>query len=85
MTIKHIMKTCIPTLGLVALALLTAPLPARAGFTLPELSPQSKACAECHKKESAAIYAQWGASKHYRGNIGCYECHVAITNEPDAF
>jgi hydroxylamine dehydrogenase len=79
------MKTAIPTLVLVTLALLTAPLLARAGFTLKEMSPQSKACAECHKKESSALYAQWGASKHYRGNIGCYECHMAVTNEPDAF
>src|SRR5512140_1637443 len=58
---------------------------AHAGFTLKELSAESKACADCHRKESAALYNQWGASKHYRGNIGCYECHMAVTNEPDAF
>ena len=75
------MKTCIPTLVLITLAL----LPARAGFTLKEMSTQSRACAECHKKESPALYEQWGASKHYRGNIGCYECHMAVTNEADAF
>ena len=86
MNIKHIMKTCIPT-----------PRPVRRSRCWPhrcrpapdspsrKCRPQSKACAECHKKESAAIYAQWGASKHYRGNIGCYECHMALTNEPDAF
>src|SRR5512142_2854787 len=79
------MKTCIPAFTLVALALLTAPLPARAGFTLKEMSAQSKACAECHKKESAALYAQWGSSKHYRANVGCYECHMALTNDVDHF
>ncbi|HOX57203.1 MAG TPA: multiheme c-type cytochrome [Candidatus Paceibacterota bacterium] len=79
------MKTCIPTLGLAAFALLIASLPARAGFTLPQLSAQSKDCAQCHRHESPALYEQWGASKHYRGNIGCYECHMALTNELDAF
>ena len=44
-----------------------------------------KACADCHKKESPAIYGQWGSSKHFRGNVGCYECHMALTNDVDAF
>ena len=79
------MKTSIKHLTLVAALLLAAALPASAGFTLKEMSPQSKACAECHKKESPALYEQWGASKHYRGNVGCYECHSALTNEVDAF
>jgi hydroxylamine dehydrogenase len=52
---------------------------------LTELSKESKACIECHKKENPAIYQQWGASKHFRGNIGCYECHGAQEGEPDAF
>ena len=73
-----------PLLLFVMVGLAGLPL-ARAGFTLKELSPQSKACAECHRKESPAIYQQWGASKHYRGNIGCYECHLALAGEPDAY
>ncbi|MBX7255626.1 MAG: hydroxylamine oxidoreductase [Candidatus Hydrogenedentes bacterium] len=52
---------------------------------LPELSAESKACAECHKKESPAIYEQWGSSKHFRGNIGCMECHRAEPDDPDAW
>jgi formate-dependent nitrite reductase cytochrome c552 subunit len=79
------MKTSIKLPALFAAILLCAPLPARAGFTPKEMSPQSKACAECHKKESAALYQQWGASKHYRGNVGCFECHSALKNEPDAY
>ena len=71
------------------LVLLTAwcltSLSARAGFTLKELSPQSRACAACHKKESASIYEQWGSSKHYRANIGCFECHNAPEKDPDAY
>ena len=42
------MKTTIKQLTLLTTVLLAASLPARAGFTLPEMSPQSKACAECH-------------------------------------
>ena len=72
-------------LTLSVIAMLFAPREARAGFTLPEMSPQSKACIDCHKKESSSIYQQWGASKHFRGNIGCYECHMAIAGAPSAF
>ncbi len=67
------------------LVVLFVPWWASAGFTLPEMSPQSKACIDCHKKESPAIYQQWGTSKHYRGNIGCYECHMALPEDVDAF
>jgi len=67
------------------LVVLFVPWWAAAGFTLPEMSPQSKACIDCHKKESPAIYQQWGTSKHYRGNIGCYECHMALPEDVDAF
>ena len=51
---------------------------------LPELSPISRECIDCHKKESYALYQQWGSSKHYRANVGCYECHAADRNDPDA-
>lgn len=54
-------------------------------FFLPTQSEQSKACAECHKKESHSIYEQWGSSKHYRANVGCYECHKAEEGDADAF
>ena len=53
------------TITLLLAALLATPSLALAGFTLTEMSPQSKACAECHKKESQALYQQWGSSKHY--------------------
>jgi hydroxylamine dehydrogenase len=79
------MKTTPNQILLLAAALLAVTVPARAGFTLTELSPQTKACAACHKKESAVIYEQWGSSKHYRGNIGCFECHTANEKDPDAF
>ena len=49
------------------------------------LSAQSKECIECHKKETPATVQQWGASRHYRGKIGCYECHKAHPNDADSF
>lgn len=52
---------------------------------LGSISPESAKCIECHKKENYALYQQWGASKHFRGNVGCYECHNANEGEPDAF
>jgi hydroxylamine dehydrogenase len=52
---------------------------------LPELSKETKACVDCHRLENTPIYQQWGNSKHYRANIGCYECHMAKEGETDAF
>lgn len=59
-------------------------LPYAAGETFPELSKESAACIDCHKQETPGIYAQWGSSKHFRANVGCYECHKAAKGEPDA-
>jgi len=53
-------------------------------FGPPELSKESKECAACHKKDNPGLYQMWGQSKHYRGNVGCFECHVAREGEPDA-
>jgi len=78
------MKTSLKRL-IVVLTLLALPWLASAGFTLKELSPQSAACVACHKKESGSIYEQWGSSKHYRGNIGCFECHTANESDADAY
>jgi nitrate/TMAO reductase-like tetraheme cytochrome c subunit len=52
---------------------------------LPAMSKETQACVDCHKVENAPIYQQWGSSKHYRANVGCYECHAAKEGEPDAF
>ena len=65
--------------------LLLAPCALAQAWGLPEMSPQTRACAECHKAENPAIYQQWGNSKHYRAHVGCYECHAAQEGELDAF
>jgi len=54
------------------------------GITLPAISEESAKCIDCHKKQSPAIYEQWGTSKHFRANVGCYECHKAEEKDLDA-
>jgi len=49
------------------------------------MSEASAKCVECHKTSSPAIYEQWGESRHFRAGIGCYECHAANEDDPDAF
>jgi len=61
-----------------------APAAAPQAIGLPQLSETSKECIECHKRESRALYQQWGESKHYRANVGCYECHRAEKDDVDA-
>lgn len=49
------------------------------------MSAETKECVTCHKKHNPGIVQQWGASKHYRANVGCYECHAADEGDSDAF
>jgi nitrate/TMAO reductase-like tetraheme cytochrome c subunit len=54
--------------------------------TIPsKLTDESLECIECHATETAGIYQEWGASKHFRANVGCHECHGAQEGEPDEF
>ena len=48
------------------------------------ISEESQACIDCHKKENPGLYQQWGSSAHFRGNVGCYECHNAAETDTDA-
>ena len=78
------------TWGLISAALFSAvcgsaPVARAQAWGLPTMSAETKACVECHKTENAPIYQQWGNSKHYRANVGCYECHMAQEGDPDAF
>ena len=50
-----------------------------------QMSDQTKDCIECHVSQTNGIYQEWGTSKHYRANVGCYECHQAEENDSDAF
>ncbi|UCG51365.1 MAG: cytochrome c3 family protein [Candidatus Latescibacterota bacterium] len=54
--------------------------------TIPStISGETKECIECHYTETAGIYQEWGTSKHFRANVGCFECHRAEKGDVDAF
>ena len=48
------------------------------------LSKESAACISCHKERSSGLYQQWGRSKHFGANVGCYECHGTDSKAIDA-
>ena len=63
------------------LLVLVVAAPAFAETTIPStMSEESLGCIECHADETKGIYQQWGTSKHYRANVGCYECHQAAAD-----
>jgi len=49
-----------------------------------QLSEETKTCLQCHKEINRGMYQQWGSSKHFGANVGCYECHQAKKGEADA-
>jgi hydroxylamine dehydrogenase len=64
----------------------TAPATVPGGaFGLAQVSPASRGCIDCHKKEDPGIYATWGTSRHYSANIGCFECHGTDRAAPGSF
>jgi hypothetical protein len=50
-----------------------------------QLSRESQECVACHSAMNVNIYQQWGRSKHFRANVGCFECHEAGSKDKDAF
>lgn len=48
------------------------------------LSQETKQCLGCHKDINTGMYQEWGESKHFGANVGCYECHKAEKGEADA-
>ncbi len=49
-----------------------------------QMSKESATCMSCHREKTPGIYDQWGHSKHFAANVGCYECHKADRNDKDA-
>jgi len=63
---------------------LLASFAASAATALPvQLSDTTRECLECHKVDNPGLYQQWGSSKHYGANVGCYECHRAEADDAD--
>lgn len=77
----------IETISLTSLAFLALLIfPARGAMLGPsKISDETTACITCHKTETPVIVQQWGASKHFRANVGCFECHQADKPDKDAF
>jgi len=74
-------------LGLLCLVFQSMAMAALSNQTLPikELSEESKECMNCHQKYNPGITQEWGRSKHYGANVGCYECHAAEKGDVDAY
>ena len=49
-----------------------------------QLTAASKQCVECHKLATPFVVYDWQKSRHYRAGVGCYECHAANPDRPDA-
>lgn len=84
MKLKHL----ISTLGLVtglAFGLFSSTASASVKAPPDAMSKETKECVRCHKRNNPGIVQQWGNSKHYRANVGCYECHKAEASDVDAF
>jgi hydroxylamine dehydrogenase len=57
----------------------------QAQTTIPaRMSEQTEKCIGCHRDATHGIYQEWGTSKHFRANVGCYECHQAQPGDKDA-
>lgn len=84
MKTKNIMRTLVISVAAVLIFGLTGFISQSLGDLPKELSKESRECISCHKEEHPNIYQQWGKSKHFRANVGCYECHKAEPGDPDA-
>lgn len=58
------------------------PVKVLAGFD--NISRESATCISCHREKTPGVYEQWGDSKHFSANVGCYECHKADKSDKDA-
>lgn len=52
---------------------------------LGHVTAESRACVECHSKQSPNIVNHWRDSTHFEKGVGCFECHKAESKDPDAF
>lgn len=74
----YVITTCLILSGTSAIAATKISIPS-------ELSKVSQECIDCHSQGNVNIYQQWGYSKHFGANVGCYECHEAKKGDADVF
>ncbi len=71
-------------IGLLATLSLVAGPALAAGTVLPgQLTDKTRECLDCHRDDNPGLYQQWGSSKHFGANVGCYECHQANPGDVD--
>ena len=68
---------------LILAIILQIPVAVAAAELPAEMTEVTQECLECHRDENPGIYQQWGASKHFRANVGCYECHATEKGDLD--
>ncbi len=80
-------KISLWSIGLFCLLFQSMTMAALSSQKLPikELSEESRQCVKCHQKNNPGITQEWGRSKHYGANVGCYECHAAEKGDVDAY
>ena len=49
------------------------------------LTNESKRCVSCHEDKTAFIVKEWEKSKHFKNDVGCYECHGSDKSNPAAY
>ncbi|MCB2189640.1 MAG: hydroxylamine oxidoreductase [Deltaproteobacteria bacterium] len=87
---------CLAVLGCLAMAALAGAawaaeakpgpvnLPAQKEFRVERgVSPQARACLECHRTETPGLFADWAMSRHASSNITCLDCHQAQESDQD--
>lgn len=50
-----------------------------------KISPDGKACLDCHTTTTPGIVQQWRESAHAKSGVDCYSCHRANDNDPATF
>jgi len=80
-------KISIWSIGLFCLVFQSMAMAALSNQALPikEMSEETKQCVKCHQKNNPGITQEWGRSKHFGANVGCYECHAAEKGDVDAY
>ncbi len=46
------------------------------------LTPEAKACIDCHAKETPGIVNDWDHSKHAQAGVTCLDCHETTPDSP---
>lgn len=54
------------------------------GTSSAKVSKESASCLECHTRLTAGIVETWDGAVHSGQGVGCYECHGAYEDDPDA-